>query len=171
MAAGYRRRPPSRAFLGDHGWTYDVFLLHAGENKVFVEDLYWALCAKNILPFFDTRSLSLGDNADEMMEDALVNSSRFIVPIMSHQLKDKPWPEDEMKKALSRHERKRKVVIPVFYNINPDKCGESRNSYFKKVSRITGVEKEERERDDQFIERLTLSLEELVQETLQKGLH
>jgi hypothetical protein len=168
MAAGLQRpRPPRRAFLGDHHWTYDVFLLHAGENKRFVEDLYWALCAENILPFFDAESLKLGDNADDRMEEALVRSSRFIVPIMSHQLKDKPWPEDEMKKALDRHQQV-KVIIPVFYNISADKCGESTNRYFSKMARITGIEKKESYRDDEFIKLLTLRLKELLEETLEE---
>ena len=149
-----------RAYLAENGWKYDVFLLHAGENKGFVKKLYTKFRSADILPFFDEVTLELGDNAQEMIMDALRCTSRFIVPILTHEIKGKPWPEMEISEALERH-MKHKVLLPVFYKITPDQCFQSSNQFVKKISGITGI-RQDGEEEETFVCTVVKRIKEMV---------
>ena len=151
---------PKCAFLAKNGWEYDVFLLHAGENKEFVKKLYQKFCSMGILPFFDEFTLELGDD-QEMIMDALQRSSRFIVPILTHEVKGKQWPEMEMSKALERHKKQKKVILPVFFKISPDQSSESTNQFVKEVSKITGI-RLDGEEEETFVCTVVKRIKEMV---------
>jgi hypothetical protein len=146
---------PDRPFLGDNGWKYDVFLLHAGQNKKFVENLYRELCSRDVLPFFDKYSLPIGTKAQDLIMEALQTTSRFIVPVLSHEIKGKSYPENEMKKAVDRFERFKEsgvqsppvLIVPVFYLTTPDECHESTNQFVKDMSAFTGIVRQEDDED------------------------
>lgn len=175
MATSADHRRPSKALFAELGYKYDVFLLHSGKNKEFVRNLFWGFCAKNVLPFFDQdkKSLRLGDvDADKVIMDALTRSSRFIMPIMSHEMTCKGWPEEELKSALKINSQGgKRIIIPVFYNIMADECGRTTNEYYKRISRIPGIERTSEDSDeDKFIRRVASEVEEELQETLKEGL-
>jgi hypothetical protein len=165
---------PDRPFLGDNGWKYDVFLLHAGQNKKFVENLYRELCSRDVLPFFDKYSLPIGTKAQDLIMEALQTTSRFIVPVLSHEIKGKSYPENEMKKAVDRFERFKEsgvqsppvLIVPVFYLTTPDECHESTNQFVKDMSTFTGIVREESEKDDEdaYLHRVAEEITTLVKQ-------
>ena len=141
------KKVPSEAFLAKNGYKYDVFLCHAGENKDLVSKLYWKLCSYDILPFFDELSLKMGDDGHEVMMEAVERTSRFVAPLITHEVKGKPWPQIEMEKALERHKRDKLVVLPVFL-LDPDKTSESTVPILREISKISGTKLTGEDHDD-----------------------
>lgn len=135
MGGQKSKTKPECAYLSNNGWKYDVFLLHTGEDISFVTRLYWKLCSMNILPFFGEETLEIGENAEEVVMEALQCGSRFVVAVLTH----KPWREEEMFVALERHRKQNKVIIPVFYKITPDQYLEASNQTVRDISRIDGI--------------------------------
>ena len=152
---------PNEAFLAKNGYKYDVFLCHAGENKEFVSKLCWNLCSYGILPFFDELSLEIGDDGHELMMEAVERTSRFVVPLITHELKGKPWPQVEMEKALQRHKRDKLVILPIFL-IDPNKTLESTVPILREISKISGTKKNDGEQEDDFVMRVSKAIEKRV---------
>ena len=157
------KKVPNEAFLAKNGYKYDVFLCHAGENKELVSKLYWSLCSCDILPFFDELSLKIGDDGYEVMMEAVERNSRFVVPLVTHEVKAKPWPQVEMQKALERHKRDKLVILPVF-DLDPDKTLECTVPILREVSKISGAKRKNDEQDDDFVLRVSKVIEERVKD-------
>jgi len=72
--------------------TWDVFISHASEDKARVADpLTEALLAKNLLVWYDTMELKVGDSLRGSIEKGL-RESRFAVIILSPAFFGKHWP-------------------------------------------------------------------------------
>jgi hypothetical protein len=152
---------PKQAFLAKNGYKYDVFLCHAGENKTLVSKLYWQLCSRNILPFLDELSLEIGDDGHEVMMEAVERTARFIAPVVTHELKGKPWPQIEIEKALVRHKKDRLVVLPVFL-VDPDKLLGSTVEVLREIGKISGTKKHDGEQEDDFVMRVSKAIEKRI---------
>ena len=92
----------------------DVFLCHAGEDKLsVVEPLRAALKAAGISSWYDRDELVLGDNLLAKVQEG-IRISRFVVVVLSKHSAGKPWPEAELNAALGIETSSGKVkVLPV----------------------------------------------------------
>ena len=170
---------PFLPVLHSQGWKYDVFLCHAGEDKEdFVSLLSKELKEKHkIVSFFDKVSLLEGRVAQTDIAEAIRQSPLFVV-ILSHKFKGKRYPEAEVKAAFEfckvesdplRFDSRYKKIIPVFYKIRADDCGESSITILRELSQITGIEKETDENVTGFVTRVAERIRKHVEDQRDYG--
>ncbi|XP_061345105.1 disease resistance protein Roq1-like [Gastrolobium bilobum] len=108
---------------------YDVFLSFRGEDtrEGFTNYLYDALCRKNIETFIDN-SLVRGDEISSSLHQAIEESNIYVI-IFSQHYASSTWCLDELTKILECKERYGRLVIPVFYNVDPSDVRKQRGSY------------------------------------------
>ncbi|AES76312.1 functional resistance protein KR1, putative [Medicago truncatula] len=104
--------PPSSSF--SYGFTYDVFLSFRGSDTRygFTENLYRALCHKGIHTFIDDRELQGGDEITPSLFKA-IEESRIFIPV------------------LSINYENRRLVLPIFYDVEPSHVRHHKGSYGK----------------------------------------
>lgn len=104
---------------------YDVFISHASRDKSdYVESLYMTLRRLGINIFYDTESISWGDN----WKQAILNGtsvSEFAIIVISENFFGREWTERELYEFLQRqNERGQKIVLPLLHNITRDQLKE-----------------------------------------------
>lgn len=96
---------------------WDVFVSHAGEDKdEIARPLAEALEAAGLAVWFDEKSLQLGDSLREKIDQGLARSTYGVV-ILSKHFFEKHWPQQELNGMASREVDGRKVILPVWHNI------------------------------------------------------
>ena len=98
---------------------YDVFISHASKDKSdYVESLYMTLRRLGISIFYDSDSISWGDN----WKQAILNGtavSEFAIIVISENFFDREWINRELQEFLIRqNESGQKIVLPLLHNIN-----------------------------------------------------
>ena len=109
---------------------YDVFLSFRGSDtrKTFTEDLYQGLTWKKINTYIDNR-LERGDEIGYALE-AAIEQSKFSIIIFSQDYASSRWCLDELVHILKCKRRYGgRIVIPVFYEIDPSVVREQEKSY------------------------------------------
>lgn len=97
---------------------WDVFISHASEDKEPVaRPLAEELGRRGLRVWYDERSLSLGDNWPNAIEDGLAHS-RFGVVILSKSFFVKDWPRRELDRLLSREMFRQKVILPILHDVS-----------------------------------------------------
>ena len=99
---------------------WDVFISHASEDKeAFVRPLAVALQKKNVRVWFDEFTLTVGDSLRRSIDRGLACSRHGIVVISCDFLK-KDWPQKELDGLVAREIDGRKVILPVWHNIDAE---------------------------------------------------
>ena len=97
---------------------YDAFISHASEDKGdFVRPLAHALDKMGFDIWYDEFELKVGDSLRQSIDRGLVNSSYGIV-ILSKAFFEKNWPQYELNGLTAREIEGKKVILPIWYNID-----------------------------------------------------
>ena len=98
---------------------YDVFIAHASEDKSFVAPLAHSLKEKGLEVWYDDSILKIGDSLRREIDKGLVQS-RYGVVVLSHNFFKKHWAQKELDGLAAREEIGRKVILPIWHNINKE---------------------------------------------------
>jgi len=97
---------------------WDFFISHATEDKDAVARPLAALLSKRgFRVWLDEGELRLGDSLRSKIDHGLANSRHGIV-ILSRSFFSKYWPQQELGGLLSRESLDRKVIIPVWHQVD-----------------------------------------------------
>lgn len=105
---------------------FDVFISHAGEDKrTLAMPLNERLTQHGVKCFLDIENLRPGDLGWDSMDHAM-ETATIGVMILSPEFAAKRWPMKELDCFLKRREEEgvRVGVIPVFYRLEREECGE-----------------------------------------------
>ncbi|KAJ9676056.1 hypothetical protein PVL29_024851 [Vitis rotundifolia] len=110
--------------------TYDVFLSFRGEDtrKNFTDHLYKNLDAYGILTFRDDEELEKGGDIAFDLSRAIEESKIFTV-IFSKNYANSRWCLNELLKIIESMEKEGKIVLPIFYHVNPSDVRKQLGSY------------------------------------------
>ncbi|KAL6217073.1 hypothetical protein ACLB2K_010290 [Fragaria x ananassa] len=108
---------------------YDVFLSFRGSDtrRTFTGDLYQGLTWKNIDTYIDNR-LERGDEIECSLEEA-IEQSKISIIVFSQDYASSRWCLDELVHILKCKKRYGRIVIPVFYEIDPSVVRKQEKSY------------------------------------------
>ncbi len=99
---------------------YDVFISHASEDKTAVAlPLTLALQAAGLTVWLDKFELTLGDSLARKIDEGL-SRSRFGIVVLSRSFFAKQWPRRELDALMEKESHGRKVILPVWYDINAE---------------------------------------------------
>lgn len=104
--------------------------------------LYEEMLKRDLVAFFDVDSLKIGNKVQEVICEAIKLSPFFLV-VLSHEFKGKQYPEAELEVALAFNESK--TIVPIFYRMTADQCGECNIPLYPKLSSYTGLERGSKE--------------------------
>jgi hypothetical protein len=122
---------------------WDVFISHASEDKAAIAaPLANALKEKGFEVWYDEFVLRVGDSLRASIDRGLANS-RFGIVIISEQFFAKHWPQLELNGLASREVSGRKVILPVWHQINRDRVAEFSPTLADRLGALTenGFEK------------------------------
>lgn len=96
---------------------YDVFISHASEDKdAVVRPLAARLEELGVKVWLDEYQLKLGDSLRRSIERGL-RQSKFGVVVVSQNFIKKEWTQRELGLLISKEEKSRKVILPIWHNI------------------------------------------------------
>jgi hypothetical protein len=99
---------------------WDVFISHASEDKESLAiPLADALRRAGIRVWLDKQEIELGDSIRARIDEGLAKS-RFGVVILSEKFLEKNWPKNELNALMAIEESGRKVVLPIWHQIDKD---------------------------------------------------
>jgi hypothetical protein len=97
---------------------WDVFVSHASEDKKeFARPLAQALKDQGLRVWFDEFTLRVGDSLRRSIDKGLAHS-RYGVVVISPAFLSKEWPQKELDGLIAREVDGRKVILPVWHNID-----------------------------------------------------
>jgi len=106
----------------------DVFLSFRGETRSkFTGHLYEALCSAGIQTYMDHK-LHKGAEISEVLLRT-IEESEISVIVFSGDYASSTWCLEELVKIMECKEKRGKVAIPVFYNVDPSDIRKQRGSY------------------------------------------
>lgn len=108
---------------------HDVFLSFRGEDtrNGFTGHLYAALCRENINTFIDDR-LNRGDHISDSLHKAIDESTIYVVVFSEHYAYS-TWCLDELTQILECKQEFGRLVIPIFYKVDPSNVRHQRGTY------------------------------------------
>ncbi|XP_062079256.1 disease resistance protein RPV1-like [Humulus lupulus] len=108
---------------------YAVFISFRGEDtrSSFTSHLYKALISNGIETYIDDR-LERGDQISKALLHA-IDDSKFSLVIFSKNYASSSWCLDELVHIIQRMEKKKQIVLPVFYHVDPSDVRSERGSY------------------------------------------
>ncbi|KAL2966389.1 hypothetical protein AAZX31_16G114600 [Glycine max] len=117
--------------------NYDVFLSFRGEDTRlgFTGHLYKALHDKGIRTFIDDAELQRGEEITPALMKA-IQDSRVAITVLSEDYASSSFCLDELATILDQ--RKRLMVIPVFYKVDPSDVRNQRGSYEDALAKLEG---------------------------------
>lgn len=121
----------------------DVFVSHATEDKNFVTPLVKALDRAGIRVWYDDNMLGWGDDLRSSIDRGLANSRYGIVVFSKAFLAGKHWTEHELDGLFAKEQSGRKVILPIWHNINRNdlvKYSPAFADRFAKISRKDSIE-------------------------------
>ncbi|KAI9087300.1 hypothetical protein K1719_030770 [Acacia pycnantha] len=110
---------------------YEVFLSFRGEDthRSFTSHLHTALCLKGIETFVDYR-LPKGDDIFQSLIQAIEDSSLSVI-VFSKNYASSKWCLNELIEILRCKKEKGKLVVPIFYEVDPSHVRHQRGAYEK----------------------------------------
>ena len=119
--------------------TYDVFISHASQDKSdYVDELYAKLRKLGINIFYDSESISWGDNWKQKILNG-AESSEFAIIVISQNFFGREWTEKELKEFLQRqNESGQKIVLPLLHGITHDDL----KTQYPELEPIQGIDTE-----------------------------
>jgi len=136
---------------------YDVFLSFRGKDTRdnFTSHLYAALRRKQIMTYIDEVSLERGDKIHLALPEAIQKSEIAII-IFSKDYASSSWCLRELEHILKCHAEKKKMIIPIFYGVDPSDIRKQKGSYEKSF-----IKHENRFKDNlKMVEKWRLALTE-----------
>ena len=124
---------------------YDVFLSHASKDKSdYVESLYMVLRRLGISIFYDSDSISWGDNWKRaILEGTAV--SEFAIIVISENYFDREWTERELKEFLQRqNESGQKIVLPLLHGVSRTQM----NLHYPELTEIQVIDTGSKSKED-----------------------
>ena len=120
-------------------WQWDVFVCHAGPDKVFALLLCDELRPLGLRCFVDEDNLFVGDNPLTIME-AAARSAHIAVVLLCEEFFQRKAPIRELRWFLDGCKQNRNQVVPVFLGITVERCTELAAPLgLAAVTGITGV--------------------------------
>jgi len=102
----------------DPGW--DAFVSHASEDKdAFARPLAEALRSRELRIWFDEFTLTVGDSLRRSIDRGLAHS-KFGIVVLSPKFFAKEWPQKELDGLVAREVNGRKVILPVWHDIDAE---------------------------------------------------
>lgn len=113
-----------------YGWTYDVFLNFRGEDTRFdfTMNLYKALHQKGIHTFIDNEGLKRGEGITPSLVKA-IQESTIAITIFSKNYASSTFCLDELVHILDCIQKRGKLVLPIFYDVDPSDVRHQRGNY------------------------------------------
>ncbi|XP_028785840.1 TMV resistance protein N-like [Neltuma alba] len=113
-----------------YGWTYDIFLNFRGEDTRFgfARNLYEALQQKGIHTFLDDERLRKGEKITPSLLKA-IQESRMAITIFSRNYASSTFCLDELFHILEHINKKGRLVLPIFYDVDPSEVRHQRKNY------------------------------------------
>lgn len=97
--------------------VWDVFISHASEDKnSIVRELAELLEKLKVKVWYDEFALTVGDSLSRSIDKGLLKSN-FGVVIISKKFLEKNWTDYEYRSLLSKEEKGKKVILPIWHNI------------------------------------------------------
>lgn len=97
---------------------YDAFISHASEDKEdIVRPIAQALDAMGLDIWFDEFELKVGDSLRQSIDRGLANS-RYGIVVLSKAFFSKKWPQYELDGLTAREIDGKKVILPIWHNID-----------------------------------------------------
>ncbi|MED6224758.1 hypothetical protein PIB30_087254 [Stylosanthes scabra] len=114
----------------NYAWKYDVFISFRGQDTRygFTGNLYKALCDKGIHAFIDDEELQTGDEITPSLLQA-IQQSRIAVIVLSPNYASSTFCLDELVNILDFIKGNNRLVLPVFYDVDPSDVRHQRNSF------------------------------------------
>lgn len=99
---------------------FDVFISHAGEDKVAVaRPLADHLQRLGLRVWLDELEITLGDSLRRKIDQGL-SKSRYGIVILSPAFLIKEWPNKELDGLVAREDGSEKVILPIWHNVGRD---------------------------------------------------
>ncbi|HSY52563.1 MAG TPA: toll/interleukin-1 receptor domain-containing protein [Thermoanaerobaculia bacterium] len=95
---------------------YDAFICHATEDKAVVRPLAKALVKLGFSIWYDEFEVRVGDSLRQSIDKGL-STSRFGVVVLSPDFFSKNWPQYELNGLAAREIEGRKVILPIWHNV------------------------------------------------------
>lgn len=109
---------PAKNTRGDY--RYDAFISYADEDReVLVRPLVEKLEGLGFCIWYDEFSLKVGDSLRRSTDKGLANS-KYGVVILSRAFLQKNWPQHQLDGLVARERNGKKVILPVWHNIEDD---------------------------------------------------
>ncbi|RHN60436.1 putative TIR domain, winged helix-turn-helix DNA-binding domain-containing protein [Medicago truncatula] len=121
---------PSSSSSFSYRFTYQVFLSFRGSDtrNGFTGHLYKALTDKGIHTFIDDRELQSGDEIKPSLDNA-IEESRIFIPVFSINYASSSFCLDELVHIIHCYKTKGRLVLPVFYGVDPTHIRNQTGSY------------------------------------------
>lgn len=116
----YDAQPPANlpAYVPKSTGEFDAFLCHASEDKeAIVAPFAEAVRQAGMMPWLDKAEMGWGDNLVAKVQQGLARS-KYVVVFLSDAFLKKPWPDTELKAALSMEIEGRSLVLPILLGIS-----------------------------------------------------
>jgi len=113
-----------------YGFTYDVFLSFRGldTRHGFTGNLYKALHNKGIHTFIDHEELERGHEITPSLLEA-IQESRIAIIVLSKNYASSSFCLDELVKIIDCIKGKGRLVLPIFYEVDPSDVRKQTGSY------------------------------------------
>ncbi|KAI4353221.1 hypothetical protein L6164_002187 [Bauhinia variegata] len=121
-------------------WTYDVFLSFRGKDTRtgFTGNLYKALCQRGIHTFIDDAQLRRGKEITPSLAKA-IEESRIAIVVFSEYYASSRFCLEELIKIIDCIKTKGRLVLQVFYKVDPSQVGRQTRSYGEAFARYESV--------------------------------
>ncbi|KAK2367526.1 TMV resistance protein N [Trifolium repens] len=155
-----------------NGFTYDVFLSFRGPDTrySFTGNLYKALCDRGIRTFIDDKELQRGYEITPSLVKA-IEDSRILIPILSINYASSSFCLDELVCIIHCLASKGRLVLPVFYGVEPSNIRHQTGVYGKDIAKHKKRFQSNKEKYTDNMERLLKWKVALTQTTNLSGYH
>ncbi|QHO13863.1 hypothetical protein HN51_071273 [Arachis hypogaea] len=129
LSSSYYAHPFSSSSIR-YEWKYDVFISFRGQDTRygFTGNLYNALNGKGIHTFFDDGKLQSGEEITPALIKA-IQESRIAIIVLSPNYAASSFCLEELVHILHCIKRNNRLVLPVFYEVNPSDVRHLNNSF------------------------------------------
>jgi hypothetical protein len=104
LVAALQGRPAS--FTKKRGRSPKVFLCHAKEDALRIEDLYFKLQDENLDPWYDKKKLIVGDDWEEAILRAIANTDFFTIFLSSRSATKRGFIQKEIRTAIKEYQHR-----------------------------------------------------------------
>jgi hypothetical protein len=155
-----------------NGFTYDVFLSFRGPDTrySFTGNLYKALCDRGIRTFIDDKELQRGYEITPSLVKA-IEDSRILIPILSINYASSSFCLDELVCIIHYFTSKGRLVLPVFYGVEPSEVRHQTELYGKDIAKHKKRFQSNKEKYKDNMERLLKWKVALTQTASLSGYH